>query len=78
MQGEQNAYKTLGLNPMATQSEIKAKWKQLSLEYHPDKVKDPENRPMAQEKFMEIQQAYELISNIKTKRSKRNKSYKEL
>lgn len=72
-QGEQNAYKVLGLGPHASQSEITAKWRSLSREFHPDKVKDPSKVREAQEKFMEIQQAYEILSNIKTKRKRKNK-----
>lgn len=71
--GEQNAYKILGLSPTASQSEITSRWRSLSREWHPDKVKDPAHQGEAQEKFMEIQQAYEILSNIKTKRKRRNK-----
>ncbi|XP_022903352.1 dnaJ homolog subfamily C member 22 [Onthophagus taurus] len=70
--GEQNAYKVLGLGPTASQSEITAKWRALSREFHPDKIKDPAKQREAQEKFMEIQQAYEILSNIKTKRKRKN------
>lgn len=77
-QGEQNAYKILGVGPSSSQSEIKSKWKALSREFHPDKVKDPELQHAAQEKFMEIQQAYEILSKIKSKRSRKNqKSIKD-
>lgn len=72
-QGEKNAYKVLGVGPSTSQSEITAKWRALSREYHPDKVKDPQLLREAQEKFMEIQEAYEILSNIKTKRKRRNK-----
>ncbi|XP_066991069.2 dnaJ homolog subfamily C member 22 [Anabrus simplex] len=73
--GEQNAYKVLNLSSSATQAEITSKWRALSREFHPDKVKDPEKKLAAQEKFMEIQQAYEILSNIKAKRKSRNKRY---
>ncbi|KAK9700536.1 DnaJ domain [Popillia japonica] len=73
--GEQNAYKVLGVGPTASQSEITARWRSLSREFHPDKIKDPAKQREAQEKFMEIQQAYEIISNIKTKRKRKNKQY---
>jgi DnaJ family protein C protein 22 len=72
-QGEQNAYKVLGVGPSSSQSEITSKWRALSREWHPDKVKDPEQRKAAQDKFMEIQQAYEILSNIKSKRKRKNK-----
>lgn len=71
--GEQNAYKVLGVSPTSSQSEITARWRALSREFHPDKVKDPDKQREAQERFMEIQQAYEILSNIKSKRSRKNK-----
>lgn len=74
--GEQNAYKVLGLGPTATQSEITSVWRKMSREFHPDKVKDESLRREAQEKFMEIQQAYEVLSKIKSKRRSKNKKYK--
>ncbi|ENN75609.1 hypothetical protein YQE_07787, partial [Dendroctonus ponderosae] len=72
-QGEQNAYRVLGVSPTASQQEITTRWRALSRENHPDKVKDPEKQRDAQDKFMEIQQAYEILSNIKNKRNRRNK-----
>lgn len=75
--GEQNAYKVLGLGPTASQSEITSVWRKMSREFHPDKVKDDSLRRGAQEKFMEIQQAYEILSKIKSKRRSKNKKFKE-
>lgn len=72
-QGEQNAYKILGVGPSSSQSEITSRWRALSREFHPDKVKDSGSQRAAQEKFMEIQQAYEILSNIKSKRRRKNK-----
>ncbi|XP_049884735.1 dnaJ homolog subfamily C member 22 [Pectinophora gossypiella] len=71
--GEQNAYKVLGLGPDASQQEITSTWRRLSRENHPDKVKDELQRRVAQERFMEIQQAYEILSNSKHRRNRRNK-----
>ncbi|XP_050301617.1 dnaJ homolog subfamily C member 22 isoform X2 [Anthonomus grandis grandis] len=72
-QGEQNAYKVLGVSPTASQQEITSRWRTLSRENHPDKCKDPDKLRDAQEKFMEIQQAYDILSNIKSKRRRKNK-----
>ena len=47
-------YKTLGLNPNASEEDIKKKYKKLALQYHPDRNKD-EN---AEEKFKKISEAY--------------------
>lgn len=71
--GEQNAYKVLGVGHTASQSEITARWRALSREFHPDKIKDPAKQREAQERFMEIQQSYEILSNSKTKRKRKNK-----
>ncbi|XP_058462603.1 dnaJ homolog subfamily C member 22 [Malaya genurostris] len=75
--GEQNAYKVLGVSPTASQTEITSIWRKLSRENHPDKVKDESLRRAAQEKFMEIQQAYEVLSKIKSKRRQRSKKSNE-
>ncbi|XP_066582189.1 dnaJ homolog subfamily C member 22 [Prorops nasuta] len=72
--GEINAYKVLGLSQTASQSEVTAKWRTLSRENHPDKIKGTdEERRRAQEAFMEIQQAYEILSQAKNRRQKRNR-----
>jgi len=71
--GEQNAYRVLGVSATASQSEIKSMWKKLSLENHPDKIKDHNQKEAAQQRFMEIQQAYEILSKIKSKRRSKNK-----
>lgn len=68
-------WQVLGVPNGASQQEITAKWRALSREFHPDKTKDPSLKQTAQEKFMEIQQAYEILSNIKYKRSRKNKKY---
>jgi molecular chaperone DnaJ len=52
-------YKLLGVNKEATQAEIKKAYYQLAKKYHPDQNKDPK----AREKFVEIQGAYELLSD---------------
>lgn len=71
--GEENAAKLLGVSKSASEVEIKAEYKKLARQYHPDKVKDPEERLIAEQKFMEIVAAYELLSTTKAKRAKTNK-----
>lgn len=68
-----SSIQVLGLLPTATQSDITNAWRLLSKENHPDKVKDESLKRAAQEKFMEIQQAYEVLSKIKNARRRRNK-----
>ncbi|XP_054013596.1 dnaJ homolog subfamily C member 22 [Hylaeus anthracinus] len=72
--GEINAYKVLDLSQTATQTEITSRWRALSRDNHPDKIKGTEEeRRRAQEKFMEIQQAYEILSKAKNRRQRRNR-----
>lgn len=70
-------FKVLGLLPTASQSEITSSWRALSKENHPDKVKDDSKKRDAQVRFMEIQQAYEVLSKIKNKRRRKNKKFTE-
>ncbi|KAK7605257.1 hypothetical protein V9T40_007115 [Parthenolecanium corni] len=71
--GENNAYKVLGLTSMASQSEINSKCRTLSVRYHPDKVKNEDEKTTAQEKFYEVQQACEILSSNRVKRRRKNK-----
>ncbi|XP_065665972.1 dnaJ homolog subfamily C member 22 [Hydra vulgaris] len=63
--GETNAYKVLGLSNPSTESEIKKAYKTLVRQWHPDRFHDPEQRLAAQKQFMEVQSAYELLTNKK-------------
>ncbi|EAN79082.1 chaperone protein DNAj, putative [Trypanosoma equiperdum] len=56
-------YKLLGVKPDASQDEIKAAYKKLALEFHPDRNHDPG----AEEMFKNISEAYNIIGN-KTRR----------
>ncbi|XP_015122684.1 uncharacterized protein LOC107045069, partial [Diachasma alloeum] len=72
--GEINAYRVLDLSTTASESEITTRWRTLSKEHHPDKVKgDEEEKRFAQDKFMEIQQAYEILSRKKNRRQRKNR-----
>ena len=53
-------YKVLGLSRGASQEDIRKAHRKLVHEYHPDA--NPED-PRAEERFKEIQQAYEVLSN---------------
>lgn len=57
--GKEDYYKTLGIKKDATAKEIKKAYFQLAKKYHPDVNKTKE----AQEKFQEISEAYEVLSD---------------
>ncbi len=56
-----NPYAVLGLKPDASREEIQAAYRELVQKYHPDKVSHlgEEFQEMAQQKFVEIQNAYD-------------------
>lgn len=60
-------YKVLGIEPNATDEEVKKAYRQMAVRYHPDKVSQmgEEHQKGAKEKFQKIQEAYE---NIKKSR----------
>lgn len=58
-------YKVLGITPGATDEEIKKAYRNLSRKYHPDANINNPNREQAEERFKEVQQAYDLIMRQK-------------
>ena len=56
-------YDTLGVSESASESEIKKAYRKLARQYHPDVNKAPE----AEEKFKEINAAYEVLSDKEKK-----------
>jgi len=62
--GEANARKVLDVTETTTREEIKKTYKKLVRKWHPDKYKG-EDRAYAEKKFMEIQEAYEILTSKK-------------
>jgi DnaJ like chaperone protein len=58
-----SAYKVLEITPEATDEEVKAAYRKMAVKYHPDKVEHlgPEIRKSAEEKFQQLQAAYDEI-----------------
>lgn len=62
-------YKILEINENATEEEIKKAYRKLAMKYHPDKFSNSneEEKKKAEEKFKEINEAYENVINHKIK-----------
>jgi len=58
-------YKTLGVSKTATEGEIKTAYRKLARRYHPDVNKDPQ----AEEKFKELNEAYQVLSDPEKRKS---------
>lgn len=56
-------YKILNLTKNASDDDIKKSYKKLALQYHPDRNKDSN----AEDKFKQISEAYQVLSNKDTK-----------
>ncbi|KAK0720901.1 hypothetical protein B0H67DRAFT_552990 [Lasiosphaeris hirsuta] len=63
--GAQDYYKVLGLSKQANEKQIKSAYRQLSKKYHPDK--NP-NDDTAHDKFVEVSEAYEALSNPESRK----------
>lgn len=58
-------YKILGVSTQASDKEIKAAYRKLAKQYHPDAVKD---HPGLTEKMYEIQRAYEVLGDTEKRK----------
>ena len=62
-----NPYQVLGVSENASEEEIKKAYRNLSRRYHPDANINNPNKDQAEEKFKQVQQAYESIMDMRQK-----------
>jgi DnaJ like chaperone protein len=60
-----NAYKILEVEANASQNEIKTAYRNMVKKYHPDRIRSQDTAMIrgAEEKFREVQRAYEILMN---------------
>ena len=62
---DRDPYEVLGVDRRASAAEIKKAYKKLAREFHPDKNQDPQ----AENRFIEVSEAYEILSDAEKKRN---------
>lgn len=67
MPTKRDYYEILGITKSATAADIKAAYRKLALQWHPDKNADKKQE--AEEKFKEINEAYQVLSDPKKKQT---------
>jgi molecular chaperone DnaJ len=60
---EMNPYEVLEINQNATEEEIKSAYRTMVKKYHPDKHQNNPLADLANEKLMEVNEAYEMLTN---------------
>ena len=65
MAAKRDYYDILGVSKNASDAEIKSAYRKMAMQWHPDKNKSPE----AEEKFKEINEAYQILSNPQKKQT---------
>jgi DnaJ-class molecular chaperone len=60
-------YEVLGLQKTASAEDIKKSYRQLASKFHPDKISDVAQKPLMEEKFKEVKEAYETLSDPEKK-----------
>ena len=70
-----NPYDVLGVSPSASDDEIKKAYRDLTRKYHPDANVDNPLADLAEEKFKEVQEAYDTIMRERSSGSSGSYSY---
>ena len=70
-----NPYDVLGVSPSASDDEIKKAYRELTRKYHPDANVDNPLADLAEEKFKEVQEAYDTIMHERASGSSGGYSY---
>ena len=58
-------YKVLGVQPSASDEEIKDAYRKLAKKYHPDQYADSPLKDLADEKMKEINEAYDAVTAMR-------------
>lgn len=67
MASKRDYYEILGVTKTASEAEIKSAYRKAALKWHPDK--HPNDKKAAEEKFKEINEAYQVLSDSKKKQA---------
>lgn len=67
MASKRDYYEILGVSKTASQEDIKKAYRKLARRYHPDL--NPKNKETSEEKFREVQEAYEVLSKEDKRKS---------
>ena len=70
-----NPYDVLGVSPSASDDEIKKAYRDLTRKYHPDANVDNPLADLAEEKFKEVQEAYDTIMHERSSGNSGGYSY---
>ncbi|MCI9414078.1 MAG: J domain-containing protein [Clostridiales bacterium] len=68
-------YKILGVNPNATDDEVKTAYREMARKYHPDNYSNNPLSELAQEKMQEVNEAYDTIVNMRKGRGSGSGGY---
>lgn len=66
-------FQILGLTTYSSENDLRRNFRNLVKEWHPDKHNDPKMKKIAEDKFIQINEAYERLSVLRAKRTQQNK-----